>query len=66
MPWQRATYEWATEGRNKLGERYGDKYRIAYCMHEGDFPVPEWLDRRDDGLQRAPRRQPRRRKRLTR
>ena len=36
----RATYEWATEGRNKLGERYADKYRIAYCMHEGDFDVP--------------------------
>ena len=35
-----ATYEWATEGRNKLGERYADKYRIAYCMHEGDFPIP--------------------------
>ena len=36
----RATYEWAVNGRNKLGERYADKYRIAYCMHEGDFPVP--------------------------
>ena len=36
----KATYEWATEGRNKLGERYADKYRIAYCMHEGDFPIP--------------------------
>ena len=21
-------------------ERYADKYRIAYCMHEGDFPIP--------------------------
>ena len=37
----KATYEWATEGRNKLGERYADKYRIAYCMHEGDWPVPD-------------------------
>ena len=36
----KATYEWATEGRNKAGERYADKYRIAYCMHEGDFPIP--------------------------
>ena len=36
----KATYEWATEGRNKMGERYCDKYRIAYCMHEGDFPIP--------------------------
>ena len=36
----RATYEWAVNGRNKLGERYADKYRIAYCMHEGDFDVP--------------------------
>ena len=36
----KATYEWATEGRNKLGERYCDKYRIAYCMHEGDFLIP--------------------------
>ena len=37
----RATYEWAVNGCNKLGERYADKYRIAYCMHEGDFPVPD-------------------------
>ena len=36
----RATYEWAVNGRNKLGERYADKYRIVYCMHEGDFDVP--------------------------
>ena len=27
-----ATYAWALE--------HGDKYRVAYCMHEGDFPVP--------------------------
>ena len=36
----KATYEWATAGTNKQGERYADKYRIAYCMHEGDWPVP--------------------------
>ena len=36
----RATYEWAVNGRNKLGELYADKYRIVYCMHEGDFDVP--------------------------
>ena len=36
----RATYEWAVNGRNKLGERYADKYRIAYCMHADDFPIP--------------------------
>ena len=28
-----ATYAWAVE--------HGDKYRVAYCMHEGDFPVPD-------------------------
>ena len=27
-----ATYAWALE--------HGDKYRVAYCMHEGDFLVP--------------------------
>ena len=27
------SYEWALE--------YGDRYRIAYCCHEGDFPVPD-------------------------
>ena len=27
-----ATYAWAVE--------HGDKYRVAYCMHEGDFPIP--------------------------
>ena len=27
-----ATYAWALE--------HGDKYRVAYCMHEGDFPIP--------------------------
>ena len=27
-----ATYRWAVE--------YGDKYRVAYCMHAGDFPIP--------------------------
>ena len=28
-----ATYAWALE--------HGDRYRVAYCMHEGDFPVPD-------------------------
>ena len=28
-----ASYEWAIE--------HGEKYRIAYCCHEGDFPVPK-------------------------
>ena len=27
-----ATYAWALE--------HGDKYRVVYCMHEGDFPIP--------------------------
>ena len=27
-----ATYAWALE--------HGDKYRVAYCMHQGDFPIP--------------------------
>ena len=27
-----ATYAWAVE--------HGERYRVAYCMHEGDFPVP--------------------------
>lgn len=27
-----ASYEWAVE--------HGDRYRIAYCAHEDDFPVP--------------------------
>ena len=27
------SYQWAIE--------HGDRYRIAYCMHEGDFPVPD-------------------------
>ena len=27
-----ATYAWALE--------HGDKYRVAYCMHAGDFPIP--------------------------
>lgn len=27
-----ASYEWAVE--------HGEKFRVAYCMHEGDFPVP--------------------------
>ena len=27
-----ASYEWAIE--------HGDRYRIAYCSHEHDFPVP--------------------------
>ena len=27
------SYEWALV--------YGDRYRVAYCCHEGDFPVPE-------------------------
>ena len=27
-----ATYAWALE--------HGDRYRVAYCMHEGDFPIP--------------------------
>ena len=29
----RASYEWALA--------HGDKYRVAYCCHEGDFPVPD-------------------------
>ena len=28
----KATYAWALE--------HGDRYRVAYCMHEGDFPIP--------------------------
>ena len=28
-----ASYKWAVE--------HGDKYRVAYCMHEGDFDVPD-------------------------
>ena len=28
-----AAYAWAVE--------HGDRYRIAYCCHDGDFPVPE-------------------------
>ena len=28
-----ATYAWAVE--------HGERYRVAYCMHEGDFPVPD-------------------------
>ena len=28
-----ATYAWALE--------HGDKYRVAYCMHAGDFPIPD-------------------------
>ena len=27
-----ATYAWAVE--------HGERYRVAYCMHEGDFDVP--------------------------
>ena len=27
-----ATYAWALE--------HGERYRVAYCMHEGDFPIP--------------------------
>ena len=27
-----ATYAWAVE--------HGERYRVAYCMHEGDFPIP--------------------------
>ena len=27
-----ASYKWAVE--------HGDKYRVAYCMHAGDFPIP--------------------------
>ena len=29
----RDAYEWALE--------HGDEYRIAYCCHDGDFPVPD-------------------------
>lgn len=36
----KVTYEWAVNGTNKQGERYADIYRVAYCMHEGDFPIP--------------------------
>ena len=44
------TYEWAAHGTNKQGERYADKYRIAYCMHEGDLAGTRRLDGGDDGL----------------
>ena len=27
-----ATYRWAVE--------HGERYRVAYCCHEGDFPIP--------------------------
>ena len=27
-----ASYDWAVE--------HGERYRIAYCCHAGDFPVP--------------------------
>ena len=27
------SYEWALE--------HGGRYRVAYCCHQGDFPVPE-------------------------
>ena len=30
------TYKWAVE--------HGDRYRIAYCCHSGDFPVPPGWD----------------------
>lgn len=39
-----AAYQWAV--------RHGDRYRIAYCSHVGDFPVPDgWeaLDRNFKG-----------------
>ncbi|MCY4596804.1 MAG: hypothetical protein OXC19_18645 [Bryobacterales bacterium] len=29
-------YEWAVEN--------GERYRIAYCCHEGDFEIPEGWD----------------------
>ena len=32
----RQTFEWAVE--------HGNKYRIAYCCHEGDFEIPEGWD----------------------
>ena len=35
---------------------HGERYRVAYCMHEGDFDDARRLDRGDDGFQRAPRR----------
>ena len=28
-----ATYRWAVE--------HGERYRVAYCCHEGDFDVPD-------------------------
>ena len=31
-----ASYEWAV--------KHGNRYRIAYCGHEGDFPVPDGWD----------------------
>ena len=31
-----ASYEWAV--------KHGDRYRIAYCGHENDFPVPDGWD----------------------
>lgn len=33
------SYEWAVE--------HGDVYRIVYCAHEGDFPLPEGWDCHD-------------------
>ena len=35
---------------------HGERYRVAYCMHEGDFDDARRMDDRDDGFQRAPRR----------
>ena len=46
----RDAYEWSVE--------HGEKYRIAYCCHEGDFPVPDgWTVALDGfmGIRRADR-----------
>ena len=46
----RESYEWAVAN--------GEKYRIGYCCHEGDFPLPEgWtaVTRTFSGINRADR-----------
>ena len=59
------SYDWATgwidEGRPdyKARGRRGEHYRIAYCAHEGDFPVPpgwEVMTETLGGIKRADRR----------
>ena len=36
------SYEWAV--------KHGDRYRVAYCCHSGDFPVPPGWEARERGF----------------